>query len=216
MSSVEIVATSIFDFLPSLRKSSRKRRLTITLICMCLFSTGLVFCTNAGTYWVEVFDAYSGNWAVLVVAFLELISVAWVYGLDRFAIDLAAMLGQKVTSHWSFNIWSVFWCFLSPVTLVAVVFFCWRDLKGLELNGYVYPAWSNVVGNLLSVSSLLGVFGWMAYSLVDVFFINKRVRKVFSKKIKAQLKIINFFKSLSRLCLSPIRAGSPCILRIEF
>jgi SNF family Na+-dependent transporter len=175
MSSVEILVTSVFDILPKLRQCGLRRRLTITCICIALFAAGLLFCTRAGTYWVEIFDAYSGNWAVLFVALLELVSVAWFYGLDKFAIDMSAMLGQRVASRSSFNTWSIFWRFLSPVTLAGVVLFCWLDLKGLALNGYVYPAWSNVFGNFLSVSSLIGTFGWMVYSLVDVFFINKRV-----------------------------------------
>ena len=175
MSSVETMITSIFDAMPSLRKSRSRRLFTKTSICLCMFTIGLIFCTQSGTYWVEVFDAYSGNWAILVVACFECIAVAWFYGFAKFRIDISVMLGKQVTDHALFSLFNVFWRYASPLTLIGLVVFSCINLKGLELGSYVYPFWSNVIGHCLSVSTLSGMIFYMIYSLIDVYFINKRV-----------------------------------------
>lgn len=41
---------------------------------------GLIFVTRAGEYWVKLFDTFSGSYALMAVAFFEVIGVIYVYG----------------------------------------------------------------------------------------------------------------------------------------
>ena len=85
------------------------------------------------------------------------------------------MLGSEITSHWSFNFWYISWCYSSPAILIAIVIFSWVNFKNLESNGYSYPKWSHIVGNIISVSTLSGVIIWAIGAIIDALFINKRV-----------------------------------------
>lgn len=50
---------------------------------------GLVFVTNAGEYWVKLFDSYAGSYGLMGVAFFEVIGVIYVYGWRRYqSIDI--------------------------------------------------------------------------------------------------------------------------------
>jgi SNF family Na+-dependent transporter len=53
---------------------------TLLIICTIYFLTGLLLCSQTGTYWIELLDEYSANWAILLIAFCECISVGWFYG----------------------------------------------------------------------------------------------------------------------------------------
>lgn len=105
-------------------------------------------------------------------------------GFDKFKKDISSMLGTKVTNHKSFNIWRVCWTVVSPMVLIGIVIFSWIGFKNLETENYVFPYWSNVLGNILSVSSLSGVVLWAIFSVFDAFFINKRVQFTYLTSLK--------------------------------
>ena len=49
----------------------------------------------------------------------------------------------------------------------ALTIFSWYGDSGtIVTEDGEYPAWSNVVGHLLSVSSTLGIIGWIVYEIV--------------------------------------------------
>ena len=80
MTSVETWLTSLFDLFPVLKKTPLRKYLFVVSNCAILGLLGLILCTQSGTYWVEFFDNYSGNWAILMIGVLECISVTWFYG----------------------------------------------------------------------------------------------------------------------------------------
>lgn len=80
MTSVETWITSLFDMFPMLKKTPFRKSLTVISSCVILFLLGLILCTQSGSYWVEFFDNYSGNWAILLIGVLECVSVTWFYG----------------------------------------------------------------------------------------------------------------------------------------
>lgn len=84
MSSVETFITSVFDLFTHLRQTKWKRYLTIAIICAVYYACGIIFTFQSGTYWIEVFNTYSGNWAIFLIALLECISIGWVYGMIYF------------------------------------------------------------------------------------------------------------------------------------
>jgi len=43
----------------------------------------LIFALGSGNYWVEVFNSYVGSVPLLIIAFFEIISVAYVYGMKK-------------------------------------------------------------------------------------------------------------------------------------
>ena len=68
------------------------------------------------------------------------------------------------------NIYSGFYSyksFYSNIFLKALTIFSWVESSQLSIGEYVFPVWTEVVGNLISASSLLGIIGWMFY---EIFF----------------------------------------------
>lgn len=77
---LEGVVTSIVDM--KLMPNLPKEILTggICLTC-CLIS--MVFAHGAGSYIFVLFDDFSGNFPLLIIALFECVGVAYVYGLKR-------------------------------------------------------------------------------------------------------------------------------------
>ena len=42
------------------------------------FAIGLIFATNAGNYWLDIFNDYSASINLLVIGILQFVVVAWV------------------------------------------------------------------------------------------------------------------------------------------
>jgi hypothetical protein len=59
--------------------------------------------------------------------------------------------------------------------MLGLVIFIFIDQKPISLNGYEFPFWTHVFGNLMSASVLLGIIGWAIYATIDAAFIHKKV-----------------------------------------
>ena len=53
----------------------------VTCLLCCLL--GVIFVQGSGNYWLSLFDGYGGSVSLLVVAFCEMVSVVYIYGIDR-------------------------------------------------------------------------------------------------------------------------------------
>lgn len=83
---LEAIITSIKDFFPSTRKYHAH---VLGIICFVGFSLGLTMTTPGGPYLVTLIDDYCCAWTVLVIAFLECISISYIYGKKAWLIFIA-------------------------------------------------------------------------------------------------------------------------------
>lgn len=88
------------------------------IICGSSCLIGLVFTTQAGQYWVSLFDHFAGTYALMCVAFFEIIAVIYVYGCDNFVRDIQFMTGEPVGRYWTIT-----WRYISPV-IMFTIFVC--------------------------------------------------------------------------------------------
>ncbi len=49
---------------PKLKLKNSRKYLAITAICFAYFVSGIIFCLQSGTYWVEIFNSYAGDWVI--------------------------------------------------------------------------------------------------------------------------------------------------------
>lgn len=93
------------------------------LICFISFLIGLIFTTQAGNYWLEIFNDYAGSIPLLVIAFFEIITVSWFYGVDNFNEDIRWMIGRpKSFAGWClFYYFRICWVVISPLALLVVL-----------------------------------------------------------------------------------------------
>ncbi|XP_075868228.1 sodium-dependent neutral amino acid transporter B(0)AT1-like isoform X2 [Nelusetta ayraudi] len=87
--------------------------------CIVGFIISLLFAQHSGMYWVTLFDSFAGSIPLLTIGLFEMISVVYIYGIDRFNEDIKFMVGRKPNIFWQ-----VTWRFVSPlIVLVILVFY---------------------------------------------------------------------------------------------
>lgn len=95
-------------------------------------------------YWLQLMDKYAANWSVLIIAIIECILIAWMYGSERFLADIQTMIGRRSRVWVMF--WSCMWRYVTPAALFFILFFNWVEYKPASYGNYVYPVVYNAVG----------------------------------------------------------------------
>ncbi|XP_028593877.2 sodium-dependent neutral amino acid transporter B(0)AT3-like [Podarcis muralis] len=138
------------------------------LICLSAFLLGLLFALRSGNYWLEMFDAFGGTMPLLVIAFFEVMAVAFVYGMKRFSADVEKMIERPLKGYWK-----AMWLFFSPGTMLLIFLFYVLVEPPSSYNtwnpNYVhfpakeskkYPPWAVIISGMLeTVPCLMIPFG---------------------------------------------------------
>ncbi|XP_013405391.1 sodium-dependent proline transporter isoform X3 [Lingula anatina] len=171
----ETCITGITDLFPQWR-----RRKWAVVLGFAIFGTivGLPMTTKGGMYILQLMDTYAASWSVFIFASLESLLIGWVYGADRFCKDIEQMIGPR--SRLFKLIFKIFWCFLSPATLMFLLFFNWIQYKPIEYAGEPYPMWADALGWMLSLTPVIVVVGMSVYKI----FTTHDEGKTFWQKIK--------------------------------
>ncbi|CAJ0575085.1 unnamed protein product, partial [Mesorhabditis spiculigera] len=109
---LEGVITSLNDS----RLITVKKPILTAVLCGSACAIGLLFSTKAGQYWVALFDHFAGSYALMCVAFCEVIAVVYVYGFRRFSRDIEYMTGSYPSNYYLYT-----WRFITP-TIMLVLF----------------------------------------------------------------------------------------------
>ncbi|CAD7087923.1 unnamed protein product [Hermetia illucens] len=150
---METVTTAILDKFPALRQYKFWVVLAVSIFG---YVGGLGFTTNSGMYWLQLMDKYAANWSVLLIAISECILIAWMYGSERFLNDIQSMIGRR-SKFWIF-FWSWMWRFITPATLLFILFFNWVEYKPASYGHYVYPFWADAVGWIIGLLPVSIIF----------------------------------------------------------
>ncbi|XP_048848458.1 sodium-dependent neutral amino acid transporter B(0)AT1-like isoform X2 [Brienomyrus brachyistius] len=102
-------------------------------VCLVSFIIALIFVQRSGNYWLALFDSFAGSIPLLIIAFCEMVSVVYIYGIDRFNKDIEFMIGHKPNIFWQAT-----WRFISP--LVVLVIFVFYLITKLSVE-FTYIAW---------------------------------------------------------------------------
>ncbi|XP_023228941.1 sodium-dependent neutral amino acid transporter B(0)AT3-like [Centruroides sculpturatus] len=127
---LEGVITSIVDL--KLFPNLRKEFLTGGICLLCFFLS-LIFAHGAGNYIFTLFDNFSGNFPLLIVALFECIAIAYVYGLKRFSDDIELMTGNRPSYYWLFC-----WRYLAPITMITILI---ASFSKIATGDITYEAW---------------------------------------------------------------------------
>ncbi|XP_055499430.1 sodium- and chloride-dependent neutral and basic amino acid transporter B(0+)-like isoform X2 [Leucoraja erinacea] len=139
---VEAVITTLLDQFPGFL---RPRRLFLTAaVCLIFYLISLTCTTQAGIYWINLIDHFCAGWGVLVTANLELISVSWIYGVNRFIKDIEMMIGERSWLFWLW--WRVCWLYVSPCLMAAIVVWSLVTFAPPTYGLVEYPVWATALG----------------------------------------------------------------------
>ncbi|XP_019564348.2 sodium- and chloride-dependent glycine transporter 1 [Aedes albopictus] len=156
---IETIISSVLDEFPTLRKSKRWITLGVCLLLVLLSSP----CTmEGGMYLVQLFDWYAASISVILVCIVEIVAVAWIYGVRNFVRDVEFMIDRTVDRFWILS-----WKFVTPTILTFI--FITTILYNTEAtyNGVRYPKWAIAVGWMSCISSMLCIPAYALYKLAS-------------------------------------------------
>ncbi|CAB1315651.1 unnamed protein product [Coregonus sp. 'balchen'] len=121
----------------------------------CLFFMMLIFLgldSQGGMYVFQLFDSYAASgMCLLFVAIFESICIGWVYGSDRFYMNIEDMIGYRPAI---FIKWC--WMLLTPGICAGIFLFFLIKYKPLKYNNvYIYPDWGYGIGWMMALSSMV-------------------------------------------------------------
>ncbi|XP_015676661.1 sodium-dependent neutral amino acid transporter B(0)AT1 [Protobothrops mucrosquamatus] len=168
------------------------------LICLGSFLIAIIFVLRSGNYWLALFDSFAGSIPLLIIAFCEMFSVVYIYGIDRFNDDIKFMIGHKPNIFWQAT-----WRVISPVIMI-VIFFFYFVVKVTENLEYItwdpsyenfpkskpmaYPGWVYAIIVILAGVPSLVIPGYAIY---------KAVRNCFKGKDPGQQDLVNAISEIS-------------------
>ncbi|XP_061249912.1 sodium-dependent neutral amino acid transporter B(0)AT1 [Bos javanicus] len=156
------------------------KELLTGLICLGMYLIAFIFTLNSGQYWLSLLDSYAGSIPLLVIAFFEMFSVVYVYGVDRFNRDIEFMIGHKPNIFWQ-----VTWRVVSPLLMLAIFLFFFVIKVREELTYNIwdpayeefpkskeikYPGWVYAVVVLVAGVPCLVIPGFAIYKLIRNHF----------------------------------------------
>lgn len=108
--------------------------LSTAIMCLVAFLVALIFTMASGNYWVEIFNSYVGSVPLLIIAFIEIIGVAYIYGMRNFSDDIYFMTGKRPNIFWK-----ACWMVISPLMLLVVLV----SYVVVQAQKHpTYPAWN--------------------------------------------------------------------------
>ena len=154
---MEGLYTAIIDEYPKLKTHKYLFRALISGIP---FITSLSTVTYGGSFVVQWLDAFSVSPSVLVIVLVELITITWIYGIQKFNDNVYEMNSKK-----TFVFFQISLKFITPLCLTLIILLSMIQFKTLTVGTYTYPGWSSVVGWGINVISLLpiAIYGMYFY-----------------------------------------------------
>ncbi|CAL8135010.1 unnamed protein product [Orchesella dallaii] len=129
-------------------------------MCILGFLSALIYVTPGGQFMVTLVDNFGGNVNIYMLATLEAIGIAWVYGIKNFSRDVEFMLGTKIGWYWK-----ICWAFCVPVLLLVIMVYSFATLKPLEYKGQSYPPIALACGWAITALSIIPFPIGVVYSI---------------------------------------------------
>ncbi|XP_044227722.1 sodium- and chloride-dependent GABA transporter 2-like [Thunnus albacares] len=161
---LECLMTSLVDLFPIYLRQGFRRELVLLVICCTCCVLGLSLVTEGGMYLLQLLDHHvcSGT-TVLLLSLCESVSIAWVYGADRFCGNITDMIGYRPHPLMMYC-----WRYITPFICFGTFIFSLVKYSPLKFsNTYVYPLWANIMGWFIATVSL---------SLIPLFVLYKMMQ----------------------------------------
>jgi len=123
-----------------LRDKWRVPRGTVTAVyCIVAFVLGLLYCTSAGLYWLDIVDHWMNNFGLAAVGLLECILIGYFASPREFRRYVNSVSEIRI-GRW----WDVMIRYVTPAILTASLFLSYVKLMRVGYGGY--KAWALKVG----------------------------------------------------------------------
>ncbi|CAF3280628.1 unnamed protein product [Rotaria socialis] len=154
--STDVPVTAIMEYIPALQK---RRSLVVVVTCALCYVISLPFTCPGGIYLFSLFQEYTANISLVVIGFFEVVTVAYVYGFNRFMNDVKMMLGYPAGKYYLFFTWLI----SAPILTLAITILNFMNTQSLKdgagggFDEYVYPKWSAILGWIIFAFCILPI-----------------------------------------------------------
>ncbi|CAG9862821.1 unnamed protein product [Phyllotreta striolata] len=176
---IEAIVTGLSDEFEIFRK--KQHFLTAFIVVVLIFGSTL-YTTNAGIYWLQIFDWYAAAITVILVCFLEVFIVSWIYGIAKYKRDIEFMLQEKIETFWI-----VAWKYVAPVFLLFIFIMTIAFNTRVKYNNNNnYPDWMITIGWCSCGASLMCI---PIYIVAKLLFFEEGT---LMERLKSSLKSVNW------------------------
>jgi len=134
------VITVLCDAFPSF-----KRSYVTAVVSIAGLLVGLVYVTPGGQPLLELVDYYGGGLLVLTLALVEIIAIAWIYGVGNVIKDLNMMLKTELGYYWK-----ICWTIIIPVSLSLILSYAIYDYKPVSYDSITLPVSAQAAGWIMT------------------------------------------------------------------
>jgi solute carrier family 6 (neurotransmitter transporter, serotonin) member 4 len=138
---------------------------TRALISIVPFITSLPTVTYGGIYVVQWLDKFAISPSVLVVVFVEVVTVSWIYGIEKFSKNI-----KEMNTKIPYINWRISWQFLCPITLFTIVLLDVAFFEGIQFGSYEFPRWSIFLGYFFNFLALIPIPGYALIRFLKLKF----------------------------------------------
>ncbi|XP_056016851.1 sodium-dependent proline transporter-like [Ostrea edulis] len=146
---MESCIDAVNDFSPRLR---RHKSLLAVVLCSFFFLTGLLLCTNAGLYILQLLDWYIVAFAVPLFGVLECLIFGWIYGAANTSRSIEMITGRRVPVFMR-----IFWCIVTPSSIIVLLIFSMYTYRPPMVGSYTYPGYARVFGWFVALLPLVPI-----------------------------------------------------------
>lgn len=152
---MEAVVVGITDRFPD---TLGKHRIKFVLACCVVcFLLGLPLTTKGGMHVLTLYNWYAASYALIMLSFLELVIVAWIYGVRNFIKDIELMIGKKSTRFWRY--WMAMWVVVTPIMLIFIFIMAMVSYSPAIYEGKTIPGWAEFIGWMMVLGPIFCVIG---------------------------------------------------------
>lgn len=145
------------------------RQKSVNIVIGLLFTMSLPTVFGNGIYYFKLMDSYTCVIALMLVASVEVVSISWWYGAEKFYNRLERVTGNKTNRVFRFV-----QMYLNPVIVCFLTFKTLTGFTNVKYGDYSYPWWAHLFGWCVTLVSILCLF---SYWIRDLFIRKECVEK---------------------------------------
>ncbi|TRY76399.1 hypothetical protein TCAL_11783 [Tigriopus californicus] len=145
------VQTFIAFILDEKPEWNRHRVKIVIIVCIIYFLLGLPMCMNGGIHLFTIFDKRTTS-SLLFITMLEIIIVAWFYGVNQF-FKAAKEMDIPIPTFVAW-LWRIMLVVVTPLLLAIITILSWINHEDMAYNNYVYPNSVQICGWVMELLPL--------------------------------------------------------------
>ncbi|XP_055624579.1 sodium-dependent nutrient amino acid transporter 1-like [Toxorhynchites rutilus septentrionalis] len=143
------IVTAIRDQRPWLKNWQ-----VVSVVASAGFLLGMMYLTPGGLDLLDILDYYGAKYVTLTLAVFELVTLAWIYGVDRVCRDIKFMLNIDTSLYWR-----ICWGIVTPLVTILILL-----LSFIDYTAFSVPSGYNILGWFIYIVAVLQLPIWGLYA----------------------------------------------------